>query len=283
MPSVLLTPRTVSARKYFIRDARFSGLVARVSQRLWRHSPAKADDVLHLLVPTLIAALAALCLPRLSAQIQNPDWVARQVRERDAGRDSRAEMRMRLFDRQGRVRERSMTLLALRGTGEIGDRLLVRFTYPNDIKGTGFLVWEHPNADDERFLYLPALGRVRPEPVDRQHRRGASTAARRRGRHRGPAAARRSRPTRRAGRRPAPCVGRPLLRGDLVSDDGTVTAIVVTFDEDRIDQLASMSSDLVFEQINRAEVLAAEVFAGSGSPPRSPVPAACSPRSITTS
>jgi len=54
-----------------------------------------------------------------------------------------------------------MMLLALRGTGETGDRILVRFTYPNDIKGTAFLVWEHPNADDERFLYLPALGRVR--------------------------------------------------------------------------------------------------------------------------
>ncbi len=38
---------------------------------------------------------------------------------------------------------------------------LVRFSYPNDIKNTAFLVWEHPDADDERFLYLPALGRVR--------------------------------------------------------------------------------------------------------------------------
>ena len=42
-----------------------------------------------------------------------------------------------------------------------GDRSLIRFTYPNDIRGTGFLVWEHPKGDDERFLYLPSLGRVR--------------------------------------------------------------------------------------------------------------------------
>jgi hypothetical protein len=69
-------------------------------------------------------------------------------------------MRMRLYDRQGRVRERAMTLLALRA-GDKGDRTLIRFTYPNDIRNTAFLVWEHPNADDERFLYLPALGRVR--------------------------------------------------------------------------------------------------------------------------
>jgi hypothetical protein len=110
-------------------------------------------------LPVLLACL--LCLPGLDAQTQTPEWVARQIRDRDAGRDSRAEMRMRLFDRQRRVRERSMTLLALRGTGEESDRLLVRFTYPNDIKGTAFLVWEHSDADDERFLYLPALGRVR--------------------------------------------------------------------------------------------------------------------------
>jgi hypothetical protein len=87
--------------------------------------------------------------------------VATQIQDRDTGRDSRAQMRMRLFDRQGRVRERVLTLLAMRGVGGKGDRTLVRFTYPNDIRGTSLLVWEHPDSDDERFLYLPALGRVR--------------------------------------------------------------------------------------------------------------------------
>jgi hypothetical protein len=95
------------------------------------------------------------------AAANTPDWVARQIEARDTGRDSRAEMRMRLYDRHGRVRERSMTLLARRGTGGDGDKTLVRFTYPNDIKNTAFLVWEHAAGDDERFLYLPALGRVR--------------------------------------------------------------------------------------------------------------------------
>ena len=90
-----------------------------------------------------------------------PEGVARQVQDRDTGRDSRAEMRMRLYDRHGRVRERTLTLLALRGTGARSDKTLLRFLYPNDIKNTAFLVWEHPDADDERFLFLPALGRVR--------------------------------------------------------------------------------------------------------------------------
>jgi hypothetical protein len=110
----------------------------------------------------LFAALTCLVLgsePR--TQGLTPDAVARGIQDRDAGRDSRAEIEMRLFDRQGRIRQRSLTLLALRGTGGAGDKTLVRFLYPNDIKNTGLLVWEHPDSDDERFLYLPALGRVR--------------------------------------------------------------------------------------------------------------------------
>ena len=89
------------------------------------------------------------------------DWIAQQVGRRDTGRDSRLTMQMRLFDRQGRARERTLSVNGLRGTGPAGDRVLVRFSYPNDIAGTGFLVWERPGGDDDRFLYLPALARVR--------------------------------------------------------------------------------------------------------------------------
>ena len=91
-------------------------------------------------------------------------WVATQADTRESGRDSRLALRMRLFDRQGRPRERALTLLSLsdrspRNPG--GDRTLIRFTSPADIRGTGLLVWEQPTGDDDRFLYLPSLGRVR--------------------------------------------------------------------------------------------------------------------------
>ena len=113
----------------------------------------------------MLRLLLPLCLALLAAPRQAPAppltaaQIARAVEERDTGKDSRSEFRMKLFDRRGRSRERALTLLMLRGRE--GDRLLIRFTYPNDIRGTGFLVWEHPAKDDERFLYLPSLGRVR--------------------------------------------------------------------------------------------------------------------------
>jgi hypothetical protein len=115
-----------------------------------------------LLAVVLLAPLQSQ--PGLTAEA-----IARRVQDRDTGRDSRSTMRMKLYDRHGRARERALSMLSLRGRGTPGaapsapdgDRLLMRFSYPNDIRGTGFLVWEHPAAEDERFLYLPALGRVR--------------------------------------------------------------------------------------------------------------------------
>jgi hypothetical protein len=117
----------------------------------------------------LLVSAGVLTVQGRQAGPLTAEAVARQVQDRNTGRDSRGTMRMKLFDRHGRVRERALSLLTLRGRGTPGsaatapdgDRTLIRFLYPNDIRGTSFLVWEHPDAEDERFLFLPSLGRVR--------------------------------------------------------------------------------------------------------------------------
>ena len=122
----------------------------------------------------LAAAVASLGALAVGIGAQPPasptaEQVARLVQDRETGRDSRSSMRMKLHDRHGRIRERALEIITLRGrdapgapaSAPDGDRLLIRFTYPNDIRGTSFLVWEHPKTEDERFLYLPSLGRVR--------------------------------------------------------------------------------------------------------------------------
>lgn len=122
------------------------------------------------LAPLALSLLVFTGFSTHAAQLRpTAEEVARRVQDRDTGRDSRSSMRMKLFDRHGRARERALTMVGLRGrrtpgagpSAPDGDRLLLRFTYPNDIRGTGFLVWEHPGSDDERFLFLPSLGRVR--------------------------------------------------------------------------------------------------------------------------
>ena len=98
------------------------------------------------LLVALFAAPTSLASRATSGRPPQPplsaDQIARRVQDRETGRDSRADLRMKLFDRRDRVRERALTLLTLRGreapgapkTAPDGDRLLIRFTYPNDIQ-----------------------------------------------------------------------------------------------------------------------------------------------------
>ena len=86
-------------------------------------------------------------------------WVAQNIDKRERGYDTSLTMNMSLVDKNGGVRHRKLTIIRKNFEGK--DKLLLRFTYPKDIKGTSFLVWEHRVRDNERFLYLPALGRIR--------------------------------------------------------------------------------------------------------------------------
>ena len=122
-----------------------------------------------LVVSLLLSGLVSAGATGFRTQDQRPGetrahWIARRVQDRDTGNDSRISMRMTLVDRRGRERQRALTIKGLRGgpgRAVPGDRTLLHFTLPNDIRGTGFLVWEHPDREDERFLFLPSLGRVR--------------------------------------------------------------------------------------------------------------------------
>jgi hypothetical protein len=86
-------------------------------------------------------------------------WVAQRIDQRERGDDVSVHMGMTLIDKQGRERHRKLFIIRKDFDGK--DKLLLKFSYPHDIKGTSFLVWEHKGRDNERFLYLPALGRIR--------------------------------------------------------------------------------------------------------------------------
>jgi len=78
-----------------------------------------------------------------------------------AGTDGRAEVRMRIFDGQGREQRRQFTVLR-RNVETGGDQeFLVAFSYPSDVRGTTYLVKKHLDRDDDRWLYLPGLDLVK--------------------------------------------------------------------------------------------------------------------------
>lgn len=79
------------------------------------------------------------------------------------GEDGRAKVHMSIKDSQGRERTRDFVILR-KDIGDVDNgeqRFYVFFERPADVNKTAFLVWKQPHADDDRWLYLPALDLVK--------------------------------------------------------------------------------------------------------------------------
>ena len=107
--------------------------------------------------------LAALLSANVSAQTPGEKGldIAVEADRRDSGwRDSKADMHMILRNRQGEVSERAIRVRTLEVEGD-GDKSLIIFDHPADVKGTAFLSYTHATEPDDQWLYLPALKRVK--------------------------------------------------------------------------------------------------------------------------
>ena len=87
--------------------------------------------------------------------------IAREADRRDSGfGDFTANMRMVLKNRHGQESIRLIRIKTLEVEGD-GDKSLSIFDNPRDVKGTAFLTLSHKTGDDDQWLYLPALKRVK--------------------------------------------------------------------------------------------------------------------------
>lgn len=77
----------------------------------------------------------------------------------DEGEDSKSIMTMVLMNKSGKKRVRKVVFWTLERGDE--DKSLMYFLSPPGDKGTSFLTWEHKEADDDQWLYLPVLKRVK--------------------------------------------------------------------------------------------------------------------------
>ncbi len=87
--------------------------------------------------------------------------IAAEAERRDDGfGDSVAEMVMTLKNRNGQESVRRMRMRTLEVAGD-GDKSMSVFDNPADVSGTAFLSFSHKVGDDDQWLYLPALKRVK--------------------------------------------------------------------------------------------------------------------------
>ena len=115
---------------------------------------------------TCLAVWACLSAPTpaLSQQV-DPEKrglnIALDARTRGVGfGDFTARQTMVLRNRGGQESRRQLRLQVLEVPGD-GDKNLFVFDEPRDVKGTALLIHAHREKEDEQWIYLPALRRVK--------------------------------------------------------------------------------------------------------------------------
>ena len=87
--------------------------------------------------------------------------IAVEADRRDIGwTDQMANMKMILSNKHGDHSSRKIKIRTLEVDGD-GDKSLLVFDNPPDVKGTAFLSYTHAMEPDDQWLYLPALKRVK--------------------------------------------------------------------------------------------------------------------------
>ena len=87
--------------------------------------------------------------------------IATEARERQKGFGNlTANLAMILRNKRGEESRRELRLRVIEVEGE-GDRTMLVFDRPRDVKGTAFLVHARKTEADDQWLYLPALKRVK--------------------------------------------------------------------------------------------------------------------------
>lgn len=116
-------------------------------------------------VKLLLPTLSILMLTTFSAFAESPEEkglkIAQETKVRNTGwGDSEASMTMILRNEAGKETTRKVRSKSLEVQGD-GDKGLSIFDEPRDVKGTAFLSFTHIKGNDDQWLYLPALKRVK--------------------------------------------------------------------------------------------------------------------------
>jgi outer membrane lipoprotein-sorting protein len=110
----------------------------------------------------LALLVAALGVPALAQTPEEKGLAIAQEADRrgDGFGDTSVTLEMILRNRQGQESRRDIRSRTLEVKGD-GDKTLIIFDQPRDVAGTALLTYTHKQGDDDRWLYLPALKRVK--------------------------------------------------------------------------------------------------------------------------
>ena len=108
-----------------------------------------------------MSVLAVLVTPVYASEPTTGLEVMKLVEARDDGQDLTQKMMQRLVDKRGNVRERQ--LITFSKDYGLDSKSVSYFLSPANVRDTSMLTWDYADEakDDDQWLYLPALKKVR--------------------------------------------------------------------------------------------------------------------------
>jgi hypothetical protein len=107
----------------------------------------------------ILAAAALLLLPGLAGAITGAE-VAEKVMNRPTGDTTHSLVNMVLIESGGSEKDRLVEEWSMENDAGL-NRSVIVFHKPASVKNTRFLMKERAGGDDDQWIYLPGLGRVR--------------------------------------------------------------------------------------------------------------------------
>ncbi len=114
----------------------------------------------------ILIFLIVICFFAVSMQFPvyaDQDLTSRQIMEKvEEENDTEDSTYLLIMEiRRGSSKRVRKMKMWMKSDEQGNDRSLIRFIWPAQVKGTGFLTIEHSDRDDDQWLYLPALKKVR--------------------------------------------------------------------------------------------------------------------------
>lgn len=109
----------------------------------------------------MVALLSVAISTVEAAAVDKGLTISQEADQKNSGFvDFRAELTMRIVNTQGSESLRKLDIKTMEGIEE-GDKTITIFTFPKDIRGSGFLTHTKKTASDDQWLYLPSIKRVK--------------------------------------------------------------------------------------------------------------------------
>ena len=109
----------------------------------------------------LVLMTSTLVLPgrTLAAAPDAEDIMKKADAHRYDADDSKFSISLVMKEKGGDTRTRKLSMQSRKSGRD--KKILIHFLEPSDVRGVGFMVWQYPKKDDERWLYIPSLHMVK--------------------------------------------------------------------------------------------------------------------------